>query len=357
MGCFQFPFLTKISVIHPKNFIYCAKRKKSTSAGQGIPIIMNKIFKDPQLQAQFEQDGVVTFQLLSEEEVNALKEFYLGLTHAADEGFHASMFNPSDEYKQAVDQKIKEVVGNKMEDILIDYRPLYANFMVKEPGENSKMKIHQDWTYVDENQYTSVAIWLPLMDLDHHNGCLYFLKGNHKFENRFRGPGIPCPYDNLHEAIETSYSTKTPLKAGEVACWHHSVIHWSPPNISEETRIAPTMILVPKEAPVYHYFADYSGPSNKVERFEVDTDFYMNYQIGKRPEGAKLSGTFNYSFPTLEEKDLADLATGKVSHFEQVEPWQEPIVEPTQPAPPSPKPQASTQEKKGLLARIKSIFS
>jgi hypothetical protein len=37
------------------------------------------------------------------------------------------------------------------------FRVLYGNFMVKEPDESSAMKIHQDWTYVDETLYNSFA--------------------------------------------------------------------------------------------------------------------------------------------------------------------------------------------------------
>ena len=40
---------------------------------------------------------------------------------------------------------------------LVDYEPLIVNLFFKEPGKG-EVPIHQNWTFVDESQYTSVSI-------------------------------------------------------------------------------------------------------------------------------------------------------------------------------------------------------
>jgi hypothetical protein len=276
--------------------------------------ITASLFSDVDLQASFREDGYVRIPLLNPQEVSGLKAIYDQLEGEPRTGFHASMFQPDRAYREKADAAIRTAIGRRLENILPGYAPLYANFMVKEPGPESEMKVHQDWTYVEEPGFTSLAIWFPLMDLDHHNGCLYMMRGNHRIPTPVRGPGTLCPYSELHETIRSAYSVKVPLKAGEAILWDHRVVHWSPPNLSEKPRIAATAILIPKGAQVIHYYRGDDYPRGEVEKFAVGRAFFMNYRIGIRPEGVPVLERTTYDEFLLEEKDIAFLKrteTGK----------------------------------------------
>ena len=45
------------------------------------------------------------------------------------------MFNPDESVRRRINEKIKAVFADKISPLLNDYRALYANFMVKEPGQ------------------------------------------------------------------------------------------------------------------------------------------------------------------------------------------------------------------------------
>ena len=268
---------------------------------------MNPIFKREPLQTEFEEKGYVTLPFLDKSEVEELKSFYRSLEVEGLTGFHASMYNPDVALRQQANEKLKSVIGKKLDDILNGYQCLYANFMVKEGGVESEMKVHQDWTYVDEDKYDSLAIWFPLIDLNHDNGGLYMMPGSYKVRNTIRGYGIPCPFDALHEEIKNDYLELAPLNAGDAVIWQHRTVHYSPANLSAERRIAGTGILVPQGAEVYHYYRAADHPVNSIEKFRVNEDFYMNYKLGQRPEGVESCGMIEYEFAPLQHDDLPEL--------------------------------------------------
>jgi len=187
--------------------------------------------------------------------------------------------------------------------------------MVKESGENSIMKIHQDWSYVEEAHYQSFAIWFPLSDLTQKNGALSMIPKSHLYGNHDRGPGVHCPFYENEEYLIQNFGKCLYLKKGQPVVWEHHLLHYSPPNLSEETRIAVTAIIVPKDIPVYHYFKN--EEENLLEQFEIETDFYFNYKIGKRPEKfAKLTQQKKISTITFSKENLKTILTEKKDNIQ-----------------------------------------
>jgi len=256
-----------------------------------------KIFLDQALQSEFEKKGFVRFPFLTNDEVDNLKEFYAQNPSVFEKGFHPTMFNPDIDYRIKMDEKIREITQPKLDLFLERYRALYGNFMLKEPGEESAMKLHQDWTYVDENKSQSLAIWFPLIDLNDTNGVLQLISGSQHINNIIRGPGIFEPYNEVHNYLIENCLESVYLKAGEAIVWDHRVLHCSPPNLSSDKRISVTAILVPKEEEVFHYWQ--ADELSRIEKFSVNNDFFMNYEIGKRPDGFPSLGFVEYEFPPL----------------------------------------------------------
>ena len=61
------------------------------------------------------------------------------------------------------------------------------------------------------------------------------------------------------------------------------VIHFSPPNSSDEVRLAAHGMLAPSKIPLKFYFADEQTPEGKVEAYEADIDSYVNQLHQGRP--------------------------------------------------------------------------
>jgi ectoine hydroxylase-related dioxygenase (phytanoyl-CoA dioxygenase family) len=158
--------------------------------------------------------------------------------------------------------------------------------MIKNPDKKIFMPLHADWTYVDENQYRSMSVWVPLVDTDENNGSLGVIAGSHRVMNKIRGPRIrQSSYD--HDKLWTQkYGKLLPAKAGTAVIYDHALMHFSPPNYSSIPRPAINLSLVPDEAQAIHYCIPEGA--HDIEKYEVnDKSFYMEYDNFQRPRRQK----------------------------------------------------------------------
>jgi hypothetical protein len=139
-------------------------------------------------------------------------------------------------------------------DVLIDYRILCCNFMVKAP-RGGEIQAHQDYTWVDETQHIAFNLWVPLLDTDQTNGCFHLVPGSHRFiENSYRSGTITDTLYPFNEALK-EYMVPVPVPAGRGIIFDHRLFHYSPDNLSDTPRAASQLVLIPKEAqPVIAHF-------------------------------------------------------------------------------------------------------
>lgn len=259
---------------------------------------MNKsLLIDEYLNQELETNGFIVLPFLSQDIVDELIHFYQLTNKQKLTGFHATMFNPDLNYRYEVNRFIQSKLENSLSKIFSDnYSVLYSNFLVKESGEESNMKWHQDWSYVDETMEDSFAIWTPLVDLNEHNGVFTVAEKSHKLKNYVRGPGVEDAF--ISKAfVSEKYSTKPLyLKAGEAVIWHHRLLHCSPSNNTSIPRISATCILTPKNARIVHFYKEIS--SKFINEYTVNSDFYLNNNISECPK-TLVNRKFNYYFDTL----------------------------------------------------------
>jgi Phytanoyl-CoA dioxygenase (PhyH) len=234
------------------------------------------------LSAALEKEGFAIFPEMPETVVDALSKFYASLKKSDMTGFHPTLLWKDAETKKLISEEICKALQPYVQQHLPEFRLLYGSFMVKEPGENSVMKLHQDWAYVDEPEHESLAIWFPLLDLTNNNGVLSVIPRSHTFENYVRGPGVFCPFSENSSYIIEQWGYPVYLKKGQPIIWQHRLLHYSPPNISNIPRIAVTAILIPEKAKPIHFFKP--EENDIVREFGVEEDFYFHYRIGDKPE-------------------------------------------------------------------------
>ena len=264
----------------------------------------SNVFTDASLQQEFDDRGFVRLQVLNSDETKRLLNSYEAFPRLRESGFHCTMFSPDVDLKQKVSRIIKDALADKLSGVFLNHKPLYGNFMVKESGIESDWFVHQDWSYVDESKYASVAVWVPLVDLTLENGVICVVPGSHEVKNLVRGPGVHDPWETVHGDIKQVSHEKVFLKAGEAIIWHHRLVHFSPPNLSEAARVAATLIYTPADVPVYHYWKNPSEEGTIVQKYLVDSDFYMSYDIVNRPVNVTLLGNEESYFPDINQNQL-----------------------------------------------------
>lgn len=272
-----------------------------------FPEKMKHVFKDEKMQAEFEKNGYVIVDYYTDEEVAYLLQLYRNLHPKDEQGFFPSTFSKDKNYRKVADEEIRKVGDRSIQKYLQDIKVVCGSFIVKSPGEESIMDVHQDMTLVDESEFTGINIWCPLVDLNEKNGLLYALPESHRFFPTYRGASLPTIYKNVYEEVK-KYSTPLYLKAGEAVVFDQSILHWSKPNLSNNLRPVTNTYFTHKDARYQICYLDPKEPK-KVEVFEQSDSFMTDFEqfgenIYDRPKIGKSLGRFDYNFPELTAEFL-----------------------------------------------------
>jgi len=279
-----------------------------------FPDKMKRVFQDPDKQKQLEELGYVTVQFYTPEEIVELSELYNNLHPVDEQGFYPSTFSRDKNYRQKADEEIRRVGDRTISEVLQDCQVVCGSFIVKYPGPDSEMCVHQDMTLVDETEFTGINIWCPLVDLTETNGAIYVLPKSHRMYPTYRGATVPNIYQDVTKEI-VDFMTPLYLKPGEAVIFDQSIIHYSPPNFSDEKRVVTNIYFTHKDARFRTCYYNKEAGEDKVELFEQDSSFMTDFEqfgdnIYDRPKIGKSLGNFDYHFKRLSVADL-ESAYGK----------------------------------------------
>ncbi len=100
---------------------------------------------------------------------------------------------------------------------------------------------HQDNGLWRDNDTEAFNFWMALDPATRSNGCMQMMPGSHKGEIV---PHVLYP-DSIHGELPRHLTADihnqvhhVELDPGDIVCWHSSMWHYSPPNPSEQGRIA-----------------------------------------------------------------------------------------------------------------------
>ena len=100
---------------------------------------------------------------------------------------------------------------------------------------------HQDNGLWRDDDTKAFNFWMALDPAMRSNGCMQMMPGSHKGEIV---PHVLYP-DSIHGELPRHLTTPiqdrvhhVELEPGDIVCWHSSMWHYSPPNPSEQGRIA-----------------------------------------------------------------------------------------------------------------------
>jgi hypothetical protein len=242
---------------------------------------MRQIFRDPEQQALFDERGYVFRDFLNKDAIERLRGLYADTAGSGHEtydfasglSYYISVFDKDPANRRAANEGIREVFEDAIDRLLIDYRTLYCNFMVKEPGAG-EIQAHQDYTWVDEARYVAFNLWVPLEDTDAGNGGFHLIAGSNRcLEHSYRAATIPHSLVGYNETLKP-YMVSQPVAAGHGIVFDHRLIHYSPDNQSDAPRIAAQLVLIPREAvPVMAHYSP-ADPEH-VRLLEIREDNYL----------------------------------------------------------------------------------
>jgi ectoine hydroxylase-related dioxygenase (phytanoyl-CoA dioxygenase family) len=258
--------------------------------------------QDRALDRQFQRDGYVVVNALSDEQVAAALDVFERIDSGIDAGYYASIHSKDQTYKQRVDAALRDIVWSACDEVLADHQCLIAAMMVKPPTGSTVVPLHQDWNTIDESNGGGLTCWMPLTPITELEGLMRVLPGSHRYMDGLRGsPGFPAPFQEISEQICDEMMVDVHVGVGDVMVMDGRVLHTTGQNRSGRNRVAAYLNAIPADAQPVHYYRTEDG---RVEGYEVEPDFFTNFNIGDKPWGRVFTEIDHYEVEPLTMDEL-----------------------------------------------------
>ncbi len=219
---------------------------------------------------------------LNERDVEEMRKLYFDIEYTNQvNGFHRTLDMQNPDIKRKIYREIDRLVSERSKPLLYNYKYFLTSFMTKEPGADA-FDIHQNWSFVEEDKFASLVLWIPLQDTDQRNGTMEVIPGSNNYPKWKRGNNIKWKYEDIKSELIESYLEAIDMKAGDAIIFDDATIHYTSPNNSKEPRIAIAQVMIPEESQPIFY--NYNEVEHVVEKYRIDKDFYHNYVERYIPE-------------------------------------------------------------------------
>ncbi|MCF8463391.1 MAG: phytanoyl-CoA dioxygenase family protein [Flavobacteriales bacterium] len=252
------------------------------------PRFNEPLFKNAAIQEELALKGFSVQPFLHATEVATLLHSYEDLLSMLPDGL-PDTFCPSGRFEDPVLRNfarnaIDAVVPSRLNDFFVDGRAslMGGTFLIKPVGANTALSPHQDSSHVDETCSFSVYAWIPLVDTTVENGAFHVIPQSHLWGNKHRSLNVPWCFAGKEDAL-LRLSEPVTVKCGDVCFFEGALIHSSPPNHSNDTRVALNYFIKPESQRFLHHFVDERTPKGKVEVYGVDIDFFYSEDFESRP--------------------------------------------------------------------------
>jgi hypothetical protein len=310
------------------------------------------IFKNLEHQQLFDKQGFIVLPFLNEDEIADLNNYFDEQhPNANSSGFFSGSYSNDFEYKKNCSDKIVAVFTRAYEKYFTNYKAFGGAFLYKTPGQNSELAAHQDWTIVDENEYVALNCWVPLCDISAENGPIMIMPGSQATKHFvLRAPTLPFFFSGNDDVVMDELEPML-VKAGSAVILNQSVIHYSPPNISDKIRVAITAGVKSKDAVMNFHFK--LPDKDLLEVFEMEDDFLISFEnffedIQSRPKMGKSVGFKEYVLPQYSKNEL-ELKIEEMKKNAGFEPKKIRTIETVNV-------NSSTTKEKDFFTRIKLLF-
>lgn len=267
-------------------------------------IRLNSIFKEDTVHERFLRKGWFHFEnMIGQEELDSLTNLYTELKEKEyfvekDEFINTGCFS-NEQLKQKTTVLLNQVMPSIFSQIFkmdkIESRTGGA-YVIKPPHGNSSLGLHQDSSFIDEENDYSVMVWIPLVNVKSNEGALSVISGSHLWGSTQRSLAIDWELDkykkNMKKLLEPIY-----VDTGDIVVFDSALIHASEANLSNHPRPAVLVGVVKKDAQLIFFYP--SEKEDEVDKYFVDAQFFLDYDFYdiQRPSSS-------YKKETIKKKEF-----------------------------------------------------
>ncbi len=252
----------------------------------------------------FQRQGFIVLPLLETTDIEYINKIYKDSASSVwvEHPFYASTWSPNLSYRKLIYEKVSGLLSIYVSKYIIDSEPIFSNLHVKKEGFDSSLLPHQDWNFVNEPDHESITIWCPLTDTNEANGALQVIPGSHRINNYIRGRFFDAPFKDLRDTAIKEKLVSIPVKAGEAIFFHSRLIHASSSNFSKETRVAASVVMIPKGTPIIHDVLNLK--TSMVKRLNVTPAFFYNYSCFDDLHDLSSENEYPYHYKSISAEEL-----------------------------------------------------
>lgn len=262
--------------------------------------------------SQLRKLGYVIIDQLDLVLVEKLKDLFFEHHPTLPSGFYASTHVSDLNFRKKMSALILGLVEQKISSNFKNLNILGSAFISKAPGPNSILPLHQDWNIVDETVARSYNIWIPLIDVNETNGAMTILAESHKKQPTYRGANIKSVMSKIEQEV-LPHMTSLNMKAGEILVYDHALWHASPPNNSDQIRLALVLGVVPSGVEMKCYHQD----GSVINIYDSHSAYFFENNPSEGPRGLDKCGEIVELPAQLSKDQFSSLYLGKESLWEK----------------------------------------
>ena len=266
-------------------------------------------FADPAREADFRRDGYAVMPVLAPDQVAEVLDFYWSeVAQPGDFGLCIDHMRDDRGPMRRIAEHLGPLWERVVPHLFRDHRAVFCTFVVKHPGVESQMGLHEDQSWVDETRFRSGTMWVPLTDVGPttRNGALGVVPGSQRLGVAPCGAGTPFLTAPFERSLGARVVVPT-MSAGTGLFYDSRTLHGSGPNESDEPRVALACGIVPKGADLRYVRAQ--GRRRRTV-FAVDDRFYLDHSprqlVAAMPDGYEVVDTYT------EDVDLTPEVVGEL---------------------------------------------
>lgn len=275
--------------------------------------INQQIIKDSSSDQALLEQGFVVIPFLNETEIEALTAFFYSQHEAIPKGLYATAHVQDIAFRNKMNDKIKAIFERANAVSFVNTQTLGGTFMVKTPGKEGKLHPHQDWNIVDEEEWRSFNVWVPLVDVDEKNGTIQVLEKSHLEAKTYRGINIPPQFPDLSEASWAKMKSLK-MKAGEALVYDHRLLHASQENLSDVNRLVVVYGIIPSGAEMRYYYQE----GETIGEYKCSPEFFMNGNPAAGPKSLEKIRNITQNHANTKN---APTKTKNKTIFEKIKSW------------------------------------
>jgi ABC-2 type transport system ATP-binding protein len=238
-------------------------------------------------------NGYLFMPPIPEEKVKRLRDFFFkNINEYQVESVNKSIISinsSSIEAKRGANDFINEELHDYFNYCFIDYKIIISSFVAKLRDHESCIGFHQEPTFIDPEHFDDFTIWIPLENIGKDDGALVLVKNSHIWANDLNMFTYSPPY---YKELKDAEFLEIDAEVGRPVIFFNRLIHGSRPNINKDIRLAVSIKVTYKDAPIFSYYCNRDG---LVEQFEQPDDYYFSkeWDQTKRPSN-RISKEYKY---------------------------------------------------------------